>query len=1344
MTASSDDSRIPGFYGRMTRTEAEGAIRDHGALDGQYLIRICPLTGKYSISLSAKGNIFHYLVKVSPEGLMSLSEGRNFSRFKDLIEFYSVMTDGIETTLSTPCPKRTELMKTISVTASGPLSPPFFPPTTKLRSSSNHGLSPASADNTPNRTISQNYLWYHGRISRQESEEILNEMGTGDDSSLKGCFLVRDNARSLEDFVLSLHAGTRGVVHYHIQKEGAGEYSIDQGDRFSSPIHIVTHYKDHLGGLITKVTKPCLRKEGVPLLSYKFVPQRQLTEAAKLAAIKVGVSADEVEKALLCHKRRFHMALGSLLTQHLSWFHGAISREEAERKIKSFGLLNGLFIIREKAVNKYALCLVFRGNILHYLIHADGQGLLSIEDGELFYNLIQVVDHYSKECDGLMCRLSEVCPREDLPEGMRHMTRNLEIQRELVELKETLGIGNFGSVMRGILNEIGGKKIECAVKMLKTDEVPNRKVISILSICSVVQSWRAAGNDIFDVNFLELCPNCVVWYLNMYYCIYLLFVISTVCSISIGRDFRQGEGRYGRFERDTKGTDVISCPYFQTYTECNHRCTVYCDSIEQKPFLNCGGLIDSFFAECQPGCVCPSDQYETTDGYCVYYEEICDENYTPEPPVVGEETCEDPNMIYSECHPSCITTCRNFFIDGACAAVCFSGCRCKEGYVMDEATSQCTLPANCTMLPELPRNTMWGCCEGDCSSPFSKNCESCNFGPQCKPGFVRDNYGDCVDYEYCQEDCGPYEIYDECPYESTCLSDNSEMEDVMCVPGCQCQGNYVRDHISGDCILPSDCPIKCTGAYEIPGCSACSTTCDVLTPSMDCSSCEILDTCVCDTYFAREGSDCVLIPDCSAGVEELCNASRNQIAVCSDCISTCDNVAVNCYTTSTDCDSICGCTDGYVLNEGTGECVLPSKCPTCTECESSSNSQTYKDQSCLPLLCIARKRVSYDIRFVGTWDQSSHPDFGFPYSHWSPLTGASHKPSYEIWENCFRNVTTGVSNVAERGDPTRIIMEYATHPEDVLDTIENGQLLPGYGEITRSLNVNKNFHYITLLSMMGDTMDYMVGVDRLDMCDHNNNRWKDYVKVCLNLYSTGTKTDIAPGCSSHSRQFSNCTFGYIELTRQDDQCTGSNEEFTKCYSLCDVRCEHLGGLIPCPRACIPGCRCISGYARNEKDECIPESDCSNEATQPNKVCEMSEWTNTAFAVYPDYHEVTQIRYLTQRPTRKYSAFSCPSNNFRIVACEEGGVDQLLCDSNSVSVGCAVWYDTCYVESKCSTTDAFDEFYYYTSDELIFEPVRTHEATTVRLSSLDLLDNRNCVRVGDLGQHTCQWETVTKL
>ena len=187
MSASPDDSRIPGFYGRLTRTDAEKALKDHGALDGQYLIRICPLTGKYSISLSSKGSIFHYLVKVSPDGLMSLSDGRNFSRFKDLIEYYGLMADGIETTLSTPCPKKVTLATMKAKQGGTSLGGLSFDgtPSAKLRSS----FGSSSAPNTPHRSSfsSENYLWYHGRISRQDAEEILNELETGDEITLKVC-----------------------------------------------------------------------------------------------------------------------------------------------------------------------------------------------------------------------------------------------------------------------------------------------------------------------------------------------------------------------------------------------------------------------------------------------------------------------------------------------------------------------------------------------------------------------------------------------------------------------------------------------------------------------------------------------------------------------------------------------------------------------------------------------------------------------------------------------------------------------------------------------------------------------------------------------------------------------------------------------------------------------------------------------------------------------------------------------------------------------------------------------------------------------------------------------------
>ena len=629
--------------------------------------------------------------------------------------------------------------------------------------------------------------------------------------------------------------------------------------------------------------------------------------------------------------------------------------------------------------------------------------------------------------------------------------------------------------------------------------------------------------------------------------IYTLLLISTLSSlysaVYIGKGDRGG-GEYGQCRHNQKGapygTDVmyrspdpegccdpgfryrdnrcVGCEYGLRYTKCKHQCTLYCDPIQNEPFLNCSRLSGSFFDVCEPGCVCPPDQYETVDGECMFFEEICEVVIRPiEHAIVARSvastTCSNPDMVYDEC-PPCISTCRNFLMDLFCAAVCEAGCRCKEGLIFDESTSNCTLPANCTILPSLPKNTMWGCCEGDCDQPFPSKCQSCDFGAKCMPGYVRDRYRNCVEFEYCGSNCSQNEMYDDCPLDSTCLVDNSGETAVTCTPGCQCKSYYVRDHISGECILPENCPVSCAGAYEIPGCSSCDKSCEVLqrpiravSSSADCSSCQQRDTCVCDTGYVRNtDGDCVSDIVCTVQSPQ-CDASRNEVAMCSECVSTCDTNLANCNPPS-DCDLVCGCADGYVLNHAIGECVSPSSCPVCTDCTSTDNNQNYKQEQCLPLLCYASDRVTYTVRFVGTWESSSHPDFGFRFSHWSPLTGASHRPSYEIWENCFKDVTTGVRNVAERGNPTRIIQEYATHPDDVLDTINDGILLPGDGEITRELDVNKHFHYITLLSMMGDTMDYMVGVDRLDMCDTGRTGWKDYVKVCLNLYSTGTKTAL--------------------------------------------------------------------------------------------------------------------------------------------------------------------------------------------------------------------------------------------
>ena len=115
--------------------------------------------------------------------------------------------------------------------------------------------------------------------------------------------------------------------------------------------------------------------------------------------------------ALLKRRSAFEQLLGGILHRKQLWFHGPISREESERRIKTYGLKDGLFLVRERTqVNSFALCLAYRGEIFHYLLDMNTLGQLSIENGRKFENLLQVVDHYSRTPDGLLCSLYDLCP----------------------------------------------------------------------------------------------------------------------------------------------------------------------------------------------------------------------------------------------------------------------------------------------------------------------------------------------------------------------------------------------------------------------------------------------------------------------------------------------------------------------------------------------------------------------------------------------------------------------------------------------------------------------------------------------------------------------------------------------------------------------------------------------------------------------------------------------------------------------------------------------------------------------------------------------------------------------
>ncbi|CAG9769905.1 unnamed protein product [Ceutorhynchus assimilis] len=86
------------------------------------------------------------------------------------------------------------------------------------------------------------------------------------------------------------------------------------------------------------------------------------------------------------------------------WFHGKISREEAEALLRP--RTDGLFLVRESTnfPGDYTLCVCFQSKVEHYRVKSHGNKL-TIDDEEYFDNLEELIEHYKNDADGLCTKL---------------------------------------------------------------------------------------------------------------------------------------------------------------------------------------------------------------------------------------------------------------------------------------------------------------------------------------------------------------------------------------------------------------------------------------------------------------------------------------------------------------------------------------------------------------------------------------------------------------------------------------------------------------------------------------------------------------------------------------------------------------------------------------------------------------------------------------------------------------------------------------------------------------------------------------------------------------------------
>lgn len=150
------------------------------------------------------------------------------------------------------------------------------------------------------------------------------------------------------------------------------------------------------------------------------------------------------------------------------WYFGKLRRVEADKKLLMPENEHGAFIIRdsESRANDFSLS-VRDGNLVkHYRIRQLDEGGFFIARKTTFPSLQDLVEHYSKDADGLCVNLRMPCVKLDKPDtnDLSYKTKDQwEIDRSSLTFMNKLGSGQFGQVYEGRWNN----NTPVAIKTLK-------------------------------------------------------------------------------------------------------------------------------------------------------------------------------------------------------------------------------------------------------------------------------------------------------------------------------------------------------------------------------------------------------------------------------------------------------------------------------------------------------------------------------------------------------------------------------------------------------------------------------------------------------------------------------------------------------------------------------------------------------------------------------------------------------------------------------------------------------------------------------------------------------------
>ena len=145
--------------------------------------------------------------------------------------------------------------------------------------------------------------------------------------------------------------------------------------------------------------------------------------------------------------------------------------------------------------------------------------------------------------------------------------------------------------------------------------------------------------------------------------------------------------------------------------------------------------------------------------------------------------------------------------------------------------------------------------------------------------------------------------------------------------------------------------------------------------------------------------------------------------------------------------------------------------------------------------------ATYTVTFKGNWNRDSTPDGVVGGAHFTTLIGAVRNSEVTFWTP-GGTATAGVENVAELGVTSRFESEISDAGADVKSLVK-ARGASATGERTFEVEFSRSHPLFTLLSMIGPSPDWFVGVFRLSLLDGSD--WRSSYMVDLFPYDAGTE-----------------------------------------------------------------------------------------------------------------------------------------------------------------------------------------------------------------------------------------------